>query len=74
MAYLRKVKNRWRAEVERAGVRRTSVLAEVVEGYRREITDRQTSCSVGADNLRFGAWLRDYPELANNVFHEITGA
>ncbi|MNY90628.1 hypothetical protein D3C78_69610 [compost metagenome] len=73
MAYLRKVKNRWRTEVEWVGVRRKSVLAEVVEGYRREITDRKTSCSVHADNLRFDAWLRDYPELANKVFHEITG-
>ena len=26
-----------------------------------------------ADNLRFGAWLRDYPRLANIAFHEITG-
>lgn len=44
---------------------------------RLNVTDEksqtETSSSVRADNLRFGAWSRDYPELANKVFHEITG-
>ena len=102
MAYLRKVKNGWRAEVERAGVRRTATrptkaeaqawavaeeaailsgargeyprrtLAEAVERYRREVTDSKTASTSRADNLRFDAWLRDFPELANKVLHEIT--
>ncbi len=71
MAYFRKVKNGWRAEVERAGIRRTATratkaeaqgwavaeeaailagargefprrtLAEAVERYRREVTDKK---------------------------------
>ncbi len=103
MAYLRKVKNGWRAEVERAGVRKTATrptkaeaqawavaeeaailagargefpqrtLAEAVERYRNEVTNKKTGSTVRADNLRFDAWLRDYPELANKVFHQITG-
>src|SRR5256885_4295184 len=73
MAYFRKVKNGWRAEVERAGIRRTATratkaeaqgwavaeeaailagargefprrtLAEAVERYRREVTDKKTA-------------------------------
>lgn len=103
MAYLRKVKNGWRAEVERAGVRKTATrptkaeaqawavaeeaailagargefpqrtLAEAVERYRSEVTNKKTGSTVRADNLRFDAWLRDYPELANKVFHQVTG-
>ncbi len=38
-----------------------------------EKSQTETSSSVRADKLRFDAWLRDYPELANIVFHEITG-
>ena len=105
MAYLRKVKNGWRVEVERAGVRVTATratkaeaqawavaeeaailagargeyprktLAEAVERYRREVTDKKAKARPGvarADNLRFDAWLRDFPDLAAKVFHEIT--
>jgi integrase len=103
MAYFRKVKNGWRAEVERAGIRRTATratkaeaqgwavaeeaailagargefprrtLAEAVERYRREVTDKKTASTARADHLRFDAWLREFPELAVKVFHEITG-
>ena len=105
MAYLRKVKNGWRAEVERAGQRVSATrptkaeaqswavaeeaailagsrgeyprktLADAVERYRREVTGRKAKRSPAvarADNLRFDAWLRDFPELASKVFHEIT--
>lgn len=105
MAYLRKVKNGWRAEVERAGMRVSATratkaeaqawavaeeaailagargeyprktLADAVERYRREVTDRKAKARPGvarADNLRFDAWLRDFPELAAKVLHEIT--
>ncbi|MDR3005482.1 MAG: tyrosine-type recombinase/integrase [Acidovorax sp.] len=103
MAYLRKVKNGWRAEVERAGIRKTATratkaeaqmwavaeeaailagargdypqrtLAEAVERYRKEVTDKKPASTARADNLRFDAWLRDFPELASKVFHQITG-
>lgn len=103
MAYFRKLKTGWRAEVERAGIRRTAVrptkaeaqawavaeeaailagargefpkrtLAEAVERYRREVTDKKPSATARADNLRFDAWLREFPELAGKVLHEITG-
>lgn len=105
MAYLRKVRNGWRAEVERAGVRVSATratkaeaqawavaeeaailagargeyprktLADAVERYRREVTDKKAKTRPGvarADNLRFDAWLRDFPDLAAKVFHEIT--
>ncbi len=48
-------------------------LAEAVERYRREVTDKKPSATARADNLRFDAWLREFPELAGKVFHEITG-
>ncbi|QPS11446.1 tyrosine-type recombinase/integrase [Delftia acidovorans] len=103
MAYFRKLKTGWRAEVERMGVRRTAVrptkaeaqawavaeeaailagargefprrtLAEAVERYRCEVTDKKPSSTARADNLRFDAWLREFPELAAKVFHEVTG-
>ena len=103
MAYLRKVAKGWRAEVERAGVRKTATratkaeaqawavaeeaailagargefpqrtLAEAVERYRREVTDKKTGSTVRSDGLRFDAWMRDYPELASKVFHQISG-
>ncbi|QKV52615.1 tyrosine-type recombinase/integrase [Comamonas antarctica] len=103
MAYFRKVKNGWRAEVERAGVRRTATrptkaeaqawavaeeaailagtrgeypsrtLAEAVARYRVEVTDKKPAGVSRADNLRFDAWLRDYPDLAGKTFHKITG-
>lgn len=105
MAYLRKVKNGWRAEVERAGVRMSATrptkaeaqawavaeeaailagargeyprktLADAVERYRREVTDKKARARPGvarADNLRFDAWLRDFPGLAGKVFCDIT--
>ncbi len=105
MAYLRKVKNGWRVEVERAGVRvsatRTTkaeaqawavaeeaailagargeyprkTLADAVERYRREVTDKKARARPGvarADNLRFDALLRDFPALVGKVLHEIT--
>lgn len=105
MAYIRKVKNGWRAEVERDGVRRSATratkaevqawavaeeaailagargefprrtLAEAVERYRAEVTSKKAKARPGvarADNLRFDAWLRDFPELAGKVLHEIT--
>ena len=102
MAYIRKIKTGWRAEVERAGIRRTMVhttkaaaqqwavaeeaaiiagargqfpsrtLAEAVARYRREVTDKKRPAVARADNLRFDAWLRDFPALASKVFHEIT--
>jgi integrase len=103
MAYFRKVKKGWRAEVERAGVRRTATratkaeaqawavaeeaailagargefprrtLAEAVQRYRTEVTDRKAAATARADHLRFEAWLRDFPELAGKLFHEISG-
>lgn len=103
MAYFRKVKNGWRAEVERAGVRRTATrstkaeaqawavaeeaailagtrgeypsrtLADAVARYRLEVTDKKPAATSRADNLRFDAWLRDYPDLAGKIFHKITG-
>lgn len=103
MAYLRKVKNGWRAEVERAGVRKTATrdtkaeaqawalaeeaailagargefpqrtLREAVKRYRDEVTAKKSASTARADNLRFDAWLRDYPELADKAFHAITG-
>lgn len=102
MAYFRKVKNGWRAEVERAGVRRTTTratkaeaqawavaeeaailagtrgefpartLADAVARYREEVTDKKPPRTARADNLRFDAWLRDFPQLAAKVFHLIT--
>ena len=105
MAYLRKVKNGWRAEVERAGQRVSATratkaeaqawalaeeaailagsrgeyprktLADAVERYRREVTDlkaKRSPAVAKADNLRFDAWLRNFPDLAAKVFHEIT--
>ena len=105
MAYLRKVKNGWRVEVERAGVRVSATrvtkaeaqawavaeeaailagargeyprktLADAVERYRREVTDKKARARPGvarADNLRFDALLRDFPALAGKVLHEIT--
>lgn len=101
MAYIRKLKSGWRAEIERAGIRRSMVhptkaaaqqwavaeeaailagsrgqfpaktLADAVERYRREVTDKKRPGVARADNLRFDAWLRDFPELAAKVFHEI---
>ena len=105
MAYVRKVKNGWRVEVERAGVRVSATratkaeamawgvaeeaallagargeyprktLVDAVDRYRREVTDKKAKGRpevARADNLRFDAWLRDYPGLAAKVFHEIT--
>src|SRR5256885_10836543 len=40
---------------------------------RREVTDKKTASTARADHLRFDAWLREFPELASKVFHEITG-
>ena len=105
MAYVRKVKNGWRVEVERAGVRVSATratkaeamawgvaeeaallagargeyprktLVDAVDRYRREVTDKKAKGRpevARADNLRFDAWLRDFPGLAAKVFHEIT--
>jgi hypothetical protein len=47
-------------------------LAEAVERYRREVTSKRTDTTARADNLRFDAWLRDHPDLAGKVFHQIT--
>src|SRR5256885_4609469 len=99
MAYFRKVKNGWRAEVERAGIRRTATratkaeaqgwavaeeaailagargefprrtLAEAVERYRREVTDKKTASTARADHLRFDAWLRDRKSTRLNSSH-----
>lgn len=102
MAYIRKLKTGWRAEIERNGIRRSMVhatksaaqqwaiaeeaaivagasgqfpsrtLAEAVDRYRREVTGKKDARTSRADNLRFDAWLRDFPELAGKVFHQIT--
>lgn len=105
MAYLRKVKNGWRAEVERAGVRVSATratkaeaqawavaeeaailagargdyprktLRDAIERYRKEVTDKKAKLrpeAARADNLRFDALLRDYPDLAGKMFSEIT--
>ncbi len=102
MAYIRKLKTGWRAEIERGGVRRSMVhatksaaqqwavaeeaailagqrgqfpdktLADAVDRYRREVTDKKETGTARADNLRFDAWLRDFPDLARKVFHTIT--
>lgn len=102
MAYIRKLKTGWRAEIERNGVRRSMVhvtksaaqqwavaeeaaiiagsrgqfpsrtLAEAVDRYRKEVTDKKGAIVARADNLRFDAWLRDFPELAGKAFHQIT--
>lgn len=44
-----------------------------MERYRREVTDKKPASTARADNLRFDAWLRDFPDLASKVFHEVTG-
>lgn len=51
-------------------------LREAVKRYQAEVTDKKAEKKpkvARADNLRFEAWLRDYPDLANKVFCEITG-
>lgn len=45
-------------------------LAEAIDRYRREVTDRRRTAR--ADNLRFDALLRDFPDLAGKVLHRIT--
>lgn len=105
MAYIRKVKGGYRAEVQRRGRRVSATratkaeaqawalaeeaaivagtrgeypartLADAVERYRREVTDRKarrSSAVAKADGLRFDAWLRDFPALAAKVLSEIT--
>lgn len=51
-------------------------LRKAVKRYQLAATDKKAEKKpkvARADNLRFEAWLRDYPELANNVFCESTG-
>lgn len=51
-------------------------LREAVKRYQVEVTDKKAAKKpkvARADNLRFEAWLRDFPELADKVFHQITG-
>lgn len=47
-------------------------LADAVDRYRREVTDKKKPSTARADNLRFDAWMRDFPVLASKVFHSIT--
>lgn len=47
-------------------------LTDAVERYRKEVTDKKGATVARADHLRFDAWLRDFPELAHKVFHQIT--
>lgn len=45
-------------------------LAEAIERYRREVTDKKRNQR--ADHLRFDAFLRDFPTLAGKVMHKVT--
>lgn len=70
----------WAARIE-AEIRAGSLgqypiktLAEAVERYRREITDKKPKGVARADQLRFDAWLRDFPALASKLLSEITAA
>ena len=105
MAYIRKVKNGWRAEVERAGVRVSATratkaeaqawavteeaailagargefprktLGDAIDRYLREVTAKKAKLRpdvARADRLRFEAWMRDFPWLAEKVLSEIT--
>ena len=45
-------------------------LADAIERYRREVTAKRRTAR--ADNLRFDALLRDFPQLAGKVLHTIT--
>lgn len=49
-------------------------LAEAVERYRREVTDKKPRAVARADQLRFDAWLRDFPRLAAKLLQDITPA
>ena len=102
MAYLRKVKGGWRAEVERAGVRTSATretkaaaaawaaaeeavilsgsrgtypektLSEAFRRYEREVSKNKRGAR--AENLRFGAFERLFPELSAKTLHTITTA
>ena len=45
-------------------------LAEAIERYRREVTDKKRNQR--ADHLRFDAFLRDFPTLAGKVMNKVT--
>lgn len=97
MAYFRKLKTGWRAEVVRDGVRKSAVratkaeaqawavaeeaailagargqypqrtLEEAIERYRKEVVSKKPADRQRADNLRFEAWVREFPQLAGAV-------
>lgn len=48
-------------------------LSEAIEKYRKEVTSKKPTDRQRADNLRFNAWEREFPHLAQKVFHEISG-
>lgn len=102
MAYFRKLKTGWRAEVQRKGVRASQVfqtkaeatawaakeeagilagaraewpLKTVSDAFRRyEIEVSRTKRGGHAEALRFGAVMRDFPELADKLLHAVTPA
>lgn len=45
-------------------------LAEAFERYEREVSKKKRGHH--AESLRFGAWLRDFPEMCGKVLHTIT--
>lgn len=50
-------------------------LADAIDRYQREVTAKKTKASAKrAECLRFAAFLRDFPQLAGKVLHEITAA
>lgn len=49
-------------------------LTEAIDRYRREVTSKKKREAARADNLRFDALIRDFPDLAGKVLHRITAA
>lgn len=50
-------------------------VAEAVDRYLREVVSRKAKRSKSAaraDRLRFDAWMREFPWLADKVMHEVT--
>lgn len=103
MAYFRKLKTGWRAEIVRDGVRKSAVratkaeaqawavaeeaailagkrgqypdrtLEEAIDKYRSEVISKKPIERQRADNLRLDAWVREFPQLAKKVFHQVSG-
>ena len=100
MAYVRKYRTGWRAEIDRAGIRSSKTfetkaaavawatreeaavmagsrgefpaktLADAFHRYEKEVSSKKRGTR--AEALRFGAFERNFPELAQKVLHTIT--